>query len=137
MKHRIDPKVDCVFKALLGREDNTALLINFLNAFLGSDLPRPITTVNILNPYIEQEFKGDKFSIVDVKARDGLQQIYQVEIQLLIKPWLRERMIYNWSALYSQQLREGDDYGRVRPTYAIWLLDSNMLADAAVIHRYQ
>ena len=32
MLHPIDPKIDCVFKALLGAEDNRPLLIHFLNA---------------------------------------------------------------------------------------------------------
>jgi len=32
MDHPIDPKTDCVFKALLGAEDNRDLLIHFLNA---------------------------------------------------------------------------------------------------------
>ncbi|WP_295623182.1 PD-(D/E)XK nuclease family transposase, partial [uncultured Lamprocystis sp.] len=34
MDHPIDPKTDCVFKALLGAEDNRNLLIHFLNATL-------------------------------------------------------------------------------------------------------
>ncbi len=51
MRHPIDPKVDCVFKALLGAEANRGLLIHFLNAVLGGDLPRPITSVRIMNPY--------------------------------------------------------------------------------------
>jgi hypothetical protein len=55
MRHPIDPKVDCVFKALLGSEDNRALLIHFLNAVLVDDLPAPITEVEILNPYNERE----------------------------------------------------------------------------------
>ncbi len=38
MKHRIDPKVDCVFKAVLGSEENRNLLAHFLNAVLGADL---------------------------------------------------------------------------------------------------
>jgi hypothetical protein len=42
--------VDCVFKALLGSDDNRALLIHFLNAVLVDDLPAPITEVEILNP---------------------------------------------------------------------------------------
>jgi len=37
MRHPIDPKIDCVFKALLGAEDNRALLIDFLNALLGAE----------------------------------------------------------------------------------------------------
>ena len=54
--HPIDPKTDCVFKALLGAEDNRDLLIHFLNAILGADLPSPVTQVYILNPYKEREF---------------------------------------------------------------------------------
>ena len=30
MLHAIDPKIDCVFKALLGNEENRNLLIHFL-----------------------------------------------------------------------------------------------------------
>jgi len=63
MRHAIDPKIDCVFKALLGTEANRALLIHFLNAILGPELPRPITWVEILNPYNEREFLTDKLSI--------------------------------------------------------------------------
>ena len=70
MRHPIDPKVDCVFKALLGTERNQALLIHFLNAILGEALPAPVTETAILNPYNEREFLDDKLSIVDVKARD-------------------------------------------------------------------
>ncbi len=81
MKHRIDPKIDCVFKALLGAEDNQQLLIHFLNAMLSGELAAPITEVTILNPYNEREFRTDKLSIVDVKARDQAQQSYQIEIQ--------------------------------------------------------
>ena len=69
MKHRIDPKIDCVFKALLGSEQNRNLLVHFLNAILTSDLSSPITEVEILNPYNDKEFLDDKLSVVDAKPR--------------------------------------------------------------------
>ena len=68
MKHQIDPKVDCVFKAILGDEDHTHLLIHFLNAILLDELKSPVVWVEILNPYNEKETRQDKLSIVDVKA---------------------------------------------------------------------
>ena len=37
MKHRIDPKIDCVFKALLSSEEKRNLLVHFLNAVLVDD----------------------------------------------------------------------------------------------------
>lgn len=39
MKHRIDPKIDCVFNALLGAERNRRLLIHLINAIL-AERPR-------------------------------------------------------------------------------------------------
>ncbi|MBK5937773.1 Rpn family recombination-promoting nuclease/putative transposase [Halochromatium roseum] len=129
MRHPIDPKIDCVFKALLGAETNRALLIHFLNAILGSELPAPITSVEILNPYNEREFLDDKLSIVDVKARDDSGQLYQIEIQLLIYRDLPARISYGWADLYSSQLSSGEPYTKLKPTYAIWLLAEDLLPD--------
>ena len=122
MKHRIDPKVDCVFKALLGAEHNRRLLIHFLNAMLGDELAAPITEVTILNPYNEREFRSDKLSIIDVKARDQAQQLYQIEIQLLNLPDLPGRIVYGWANLYRSQLKKGDGYDQLKPAYSLWLL---------------
>jgi predicted transposase/invertase (TIGR01784 family) len=138
MKHRIDPKVDCVFKALLGSEENRNLLIHFLNAILANELIAPITWVEILNPYNDKEFISDKLSIVEVKARDGQQRLYQVEIQLVAHAYLPERIAYNWADIYSQQLHSGDKYEELQPTYAIWLLAENLLKnDNDYLHCYK
>jgi hypothetical protein len=56
MRHAIDPKIDCVFKALLGTEENRNLLIHFLNAFLAQELTEPIVWVEILNPTMKRSF---------------------------------------------------------------------------------
>jgi len=138
MRHPIDPTIDCVFKALLGSEANRGLLIHFLNAILGPELPRPITGVEILNPYNEREFFSDKLSIVDVKARDDQSRLYQVEIQLLTYPDLPARILYTWADLYSQQIQSGQDYGQLQPTYAIWLVGEDLLVgDPGYAHRYR
>ena len=129
MRHAIDPKIDCVFKALLGSEENRNLLIHFLNAFLAQDLIEPLVWVEILNPYNDKEFLSDKLSIVDVKARDSHDRLYQIEIQLTGYGHLPARIIYNWADIYSQQLKSGQDYLELRPTYSIWLLAENLITD--------
>ncbi|POZ51009.1 Rpn family recombination-promoting nuclease/putative transposase [Methylovulum psychrotolerans] len=129
MKHRIDPKVDCVFKALLGAVETRNLLVHFLNALLGDDLPAPIRAVELLNPYNGKETLDDKVNIVDVKAEDSEGNLYQIEIQLLNHRHLPARMLYTWADLYSQQLKEGQRYGLLQPTYSVWLLDKAMLPD--------
>ena len=105
MKHRIDPKIDCVFKALLGSVENRNLLIHFLNAILTSDLTAPITEAEILNPYNDKEFLDDKLSVVDVKAKDSEGRLYQIEIQLLTYRHLPERMVYTWCDIISQHTK--------------------------------
>ena len=138
MKHAIDPKIDCVFKALLGADENRNLLVHFLNAFLIQDLREPLVWVEILNPYNDKEFLSDKLSIVDVKAKDSHDRLYQIEIQLTSYTHLPARILYNWTDIYSQQLKSGQDYSELRPTYAIWLLAENLLNnDSDYVHHYK
>lgn len=138
MKHKIDPKVDCVFKAILGAEQNRNLLIHFLNAVLKDELPAPIYHVDILNPYNEKEFLSDKLSIVDIKARDEFERLYQVEIQMVSNIFLPDRIIYNWADIYAGQLQDGQKYNTLKPTYSIWLLGENLLKnDARYVHCFK
>ncbi len=138
MKHAIDPKIDCVFKALLGADENRNLLVHFLNAFLIQDLREPLVWVEILNPYNDKEFLSDKLSIVDVKAKDSHDRLYQIEIQLTSYTHLPARILYNWTDIYSQQLQSGQDYHELKPTYAIWLLAENLLnTDGDYVHHYK
>jgi predicted transposase/invertase (TIGR01784 family) len=138
MQHAIDPKIDCVFKALLGSEENQNLLIHFLNAFLAQELTEPLVSVDIQNPYNDKEFLSDKLSIVDVKAKDSHEQIYQIEIQLVSYASLPARILYNWADIYSQQLKSGQDYAQLKPTYSIWLLVEKLLPDdSEYMHHYK
>ncbi len=138
MRHPIDPKIDCVFKALLGSEENRNLLIHFLNAILGPDLQDPVTQVQILNPYNERQFLTDKLSIVDIKAHDDRARRFQIEIQLLTYAALLGRVLYTWNDLYNHQLGSGEDYGKLKPAYSIWILGEDLLpGDTYYTHRYR
>ena len=90
MQHYIDPTIDCVFKAILSAPGNENLLVHFLNGVL--ELKSPVVSVDILNPYNDKEFIGDKLSIVDIKATDDRGVIYQIEVQLSKPKYLENRM---------------------------------------------
>ena len=132
MKPRIDPKVDCVFKAILGHEAHKSVLLHFLNAVL-QPLTR-IQEVEILNPYNEREFESAKLSVVDVKARDDQGRWYQIEIQLALHAGLAARMLYTWSTIYHNQLRKGEIFNQLRPVIAIWLLNEPLFPLAGAYH---
>jgi predicted transposase/invertase (TIGR01784 family) len=128
MKNLIRPTVDCVFKAILGSNENKHLLINFLNAVLGLMKGQAIKDVVILNPYNEKEFQDDKLSIIDIKATDETGAFYQIEVQISIYRWLAERMLFNWATIYHSQLTSGQDYTQLKPTTSIWLLEDTLFS---------
>jgi predicted transposase/invertase (TIGR01784 family) len=128
MKNLIRPTVDCVFKAILGSNENKHLLINFLNAVLGLMNGQAIKDVVILNPYNEKEFQDDKLSIIDIKATDEAGAFYQIEVQISIYRWLAERMLFNWATIYHSQLTSGQDYTQLKPTTSIWLLEDTLFS---------
>lgn len=134
MKHKIDPTVDCVFKAVLGKEENIPLLMHFLNAVLKLEGDARITAVTILNPYNEKEFETDKLSVVDVKAMSAQGVSYQIEIQRAVHAGLTSRILYTWSAIYHALLKEGEPYSQLAPVISIWLLKENLFPEVNAYH---
>jgi predicted transposase/invertase (TIGR01784 family) len=96
----------------------------------------PIVVVDILNPYNEREFIGDKLSIVDIKAKDDKKRLFQIEIQMVIFPHLPARMLYTWSDIYAAQLQDGEKYDDLHPVISIWLLAENLFNSTSVAHHH-
>jgi len=136
MKHKIDPKVDCVFKALLGSEQNKNLLINFLNAVIRP--AAPVVAVDLLSPFNEKTHESAKLTVVDIKAHEAGGSWFQVEIQLALHPALAERQLYTWAEVYRSQLTEGRDYKTLTPAVAIWLVNGKQFPrSSAWRHHFQ
>ena len=114
-----NPKVDFVFKMLLGNEQHKDLLVHFLNAVLAKEPDIRIHSVELLNPFNEREFESDKLSVVDVKARDDTGRWSQIEIQVVNHAGLIARMLYTWTSFYHRQLEQGKEYTQLQPVIAI------------------
>jgi predicted transposase/invertase (TIGR01784 family) len=71
----------------------------------------------------------DKLSILDIKGRDQQGSLYNLEMQMLLTAALAQRLLFYWSKVYSQQLSEGDDYTRLRPTISICFVNGEMFPD--------
>jgi len=67
------------------------------------------------------------------KRRDNT---YQVELQLKIYPYLPQRMLYCWSDICGAQIQSGQDYTKLQPVTAIWLLGDNLFKDTDVYHHH-
>ena len=123
MKLGIDPKVDYAFKFLFGNEQNTQPLIHLLHAVLNPTPEEQIAEVQILNPFSAKMAMDEKLSILDIKARDQSGRYFNVEMQMLAKPGLRQRIPYYWARLYVDQLESGQDYQLLKPTISVCFVD--------------
>ena len=80
---RVDPRVDLIFKKLFGVEENKDLLISLINSVVSEE--DQVRDVTILNPHNAQNFKGDKLSILDVKAEGLAEGLEKAAINMLEK----------------------------------------------------
>ena len=64
----LSPLMDVVFKLLMGTENSKEILTDFLSAVLDLS-PDEYDEITIANPFLLQEYKGDKLGILDVKLK--------------------------------------------------------------------
>jgi predicted transposase/invertase (TIGR01784 family) len=72
----LNPRVDLVFKKIFGSIENKDLLISLINSIISKD--DQVDDIELLNPYNLQNFKNDKLSILDIKAKDKKGQYYNI-----------------------------------------------------------
>ncbi len=123
MQIGVDPKVDYAFKRVFGHENNTDILCSLLNAVLNPPADQRLVSAQVLNPFLDQETDDDKLAILDIKARDQLGRLYNIEMQMRCLRFLRERILYYWAKLHGGQLPAGAEYEQLRPTISVLFLD--------------
>ncbi|MGL5099444.1 MAG: Rpn family recombination-promoting nuclease/putative transposase [Fusobacteriaceae bacterium] len=128
----LDPKMDFIFKKIFGSENDKSILISFLNAALKTE--NPIVDVELRNVEITKEAIEDKNSRLDVKAVTDKGMIVNVEIQLSNQYNMTKRTLYYWSKLYSDQMKEGDNYSDLNKTVCINILNFIQFKNAENYH---
>jgi predicted transposase/invertase (TIGR01784 family) len=119
----VDPKNDIAFRKIFGNENKKMILISFLNAVLGLEGRSRIDYVEILNPYQLPIIQGLKSSIVDIKARDGNEHSYIIEMQVAEPEGLEKRLLYYLSKEYVHQIDRGEKYPELKPVIFIGIFD--------------
>lgn len=104
----INPRIDLAFKKIFGVEENKDLLISLINSVI-SPADR-IIDLELLNPYNPKNFKKDKLSILDIKAKDVDGKRFNIEIQITDEANYDKRALYYWGKLYTEQLQESGHY---------------------------
>src|SRR5713226_4685444 len=123
MEVGLDPKNDYAFKRVFGHEHTRPLLSSMLDAVLQPPPEHRLVELDLLNPFNDKEKLDDKLSILDIKARDQSGRQFNIEMQMLANRGYEKRILYYGCKLHQQQLHEGEDYAKLRPTISISFLN--------------
>ncbi len=121
----INPKTDFAFKKIFGSTDSKDILISFLNALLYQGEPT-IEDLEILDPYSPSVVRGLKDTYLDVKATITGNKTVIIEMQVLNVPAFDKRVLYNAAKAYSNQLKAGEGYSKLKPVIALTIMDFEM-----------
>jgi len=121
----VDVKNDVAFRKIFGNEKKTNILISFLNAILKLEGDRAIKEVSLKNPYQFPRVAGEKATIIDVGATDNIGRQFVIEMQVPNAEGFDKRVQYYTCRDYSMQIKSGDDYAKLKPTFFIGILDFN------------
>jgi predicted transposase/invertase (TIGR01784 family) len=127
MSELLDPTNDYVFKRLFAEAPD--LLVDLIND-LRPDLP-DIASVEILNPNIEATELTGKYIILDVLARDGEGNCYNIEVQVRRYGAWHKRGLFYLTRTLGNQLSAGEDYQELRASVGLHLLDFDLFTETA------
>ncbi len=118
---KISPRVDLAFKKIFGVEENKDLLISLINSIVGQD--DQVEDITLLNPYNPKNFRQDKLSILDIKAKGIDGKRFNIEIQISDEADYDKRALYYWAKLYTEQLKVSQDYSALSKAIGIHILN--------------
>lgn len=112
----LSPKLDVVFQALFGEVGNERITKDFLESILKKKIEKIDLSKNLI---LRKEFKDDKLGILDILAELDGKENCNIELQIVDRKNIIERILYYWSKLYSRQIRSGEDYELLEKTIVI------------------
>lgn len=114
---------DIVFRKVFAEEKNSEPILRaLLNAILGLTGEKRITSLEINDPHLLDNFDG-KNSVLDIKATDQRGYRYNIEVQLLRHAYFPERCLYYWGRLYSENFKKNAPYSQLKRTLVIAIVD--------------
>ncbi len=120
----IDLTKDTVFQYFFTK--HKSCLISLLHTFLPLPEERKITSLNILDPKLHPSSKNlaEKHSICDLKLTLNTGEKVNVEMQNFPDTHFLKRTLFYLSRLYTEGLKQGDDYHKLPDTYLVVLTNS-------------
>lgn len=118
----MSPKIDFAFKLLFGDPNNIDLLQSLLIAILNVS-KEELNDLQIINNELPRQFAEDKKGILDVRAKTKDGKEIDIEIQILPTEYMAERTTFYWSRMYTNQIKSGDTYDKLKKCITINIID--------------
>ena len=116
----LSQKLDVIFQALFGEVGNERITKKFLEAILDRKLEEVDLSGNIV---LRREKLEDKMGVLDVLVKINKNEYCNVEMQLIEKDKLLERILYYWARIYTKNLKSGNDYINLRKTIEVLIVN--------------
>ena len=118
-KGKMQLTVDYAFKRVFGKNGNESILKDLLESILNIE----IKSITIQNPEIPKNMKDGKVGILDVRAELNGDEITEVEMQVQDQHNIDKRSPTYLTKIYSDQLKEGEQYIEVKKVVVINILN--------------
>ena len=117
-------KLDIIFKKIFGDEHHKEIITSFIADIL--EIPfESIKSVTINNVELMPEYIENKFGRLDLKLNvDG--RIINVEMQVKNVSAFKDRTLFYWAKLFTEDLLSGEKYKKLNETICINILDFNL-----------
>ena len=129
----LSPMVDIIFKSLFGTENGIDILTDFLLAVLNLS-PDEYDDITIANPFLIQEYKGDKLGILDVKLKLKSGKLINIEVQVDSMPFMKSRILFYLSKLITGQIGESDQYDKIKRAVSIVITGHHLIKQSDKFH---
>ena len=113
--------VDYAFKRVFGKNGNESILKDLLESILNIE----IKSITIQNPEIPKNMRDGKVGVLDVRAELNGDEITEVEMQVQDQHNIDKRSPTYLTKIYSDQLKEGEQYIEVKKVVVINILNFN------------
>ena len=117
----VTPQNDAVFKMIFTDPKHERVLIHFLNCAIESK--DPIKKIKILNSELTKKHVSQKGSRLDIRAETSNGDVIDVEMQIGEDVHMIGRTLFYWSQMFSGELVVGEQYGKLRRTISIAILN--------------
>jgi len=123
-KDIVKAKLDIIFKKIFAAKSNEDLLHDFISSVL--EIPyNSIKSIVVQNPEILPDMVTGKFCRLDIKLQVD-DKLVNLEIQSKSQSFYKDRALFYWSKLYTEDLKSGEEFYKLKQSIAINIVNFNM-----------